>query len=265
MGNSGFYLKDEQNCVFADNIRLGQMTEELKNQQIIIGTSTTPTVTTLSSSDNGIIIAQDTTTNPATIQFSLDTETVSKAVLESITDDFIQEIVDNITQDLIDEVVKQVETNPVFTSFSRAFKSFEITESIQCNGLFTPDNIETLDGGTEIAKFTITPDNANSAFLINADIIASRMEGAVVLALVKEGETSPCAISYGFSSGLPNLCSLSTTVKNITPTPTTFSLRIGGMESGVVWVNAMPNGNKILNTKSVSKISVLEVIPQTNG
>ncbi|UBV32530.1 virulence factor Pgp3 [Chlamydia pecorum] len=264
MGNSGFYLNNNQNCVFADNIRLGQMTNELQDKQIIIGTPTTPTVTSLSSSNNGIIINQNTATTPATIEFSLDTPKIAQAVLESVTNDIMQEIVSNLSQELIEDVLEKIDTDSSF-SFSRAFKAIEIKDCIQCNGLFTSENIGNLLGGTEIAKFTVTPENANSAFLIDANIIASRMEGAVVLALVKEGNSSPSAISYGFSSGLPNVCSLKAVIENTTTTPATFSLRIGGMESGVVWVNAMPNGNKILNAETTSTISVLEVIPQTNG
>ncbi|SPN74181.1 Proteins P-6/P-7,Chlamydia virulence protein PGP3-D (plasmid) [Chlamydia serpentis] len=267
MGNSGFYLQDTQNTIFADNIRLGQMTTVLKKDEIIIGTDSTPTVTKFSG-DKGIVVATDSTTTPSKTTFSLDMESVIKEVtskiLDQIEDELVKDIIKNITQSLIEEVIKQIQIDPSF-SFSRAFKDISISESIQCNGLFTKENIRNLDGGTEIAEFSVTPDNSNSMFLICANIIATRMEGTVALALVKEGDKSPCAISYGYSAGYPNVISLRATVSNATTTPVKFSLRAGGVDSGIVWVNAMPNGEKILGVETVSKITILEVKPQTNG
>ncbi|ANH79179.1 virulence factor Pgp3 [Candidatus Chlamydia sanziniae] len=264
MGNSGFYLQDTQNSVFADNIRLGQMTTILKKDEIIIGTDALPTVTKFSGSDGITITTDSNSTLPMTTKFSLDMDIISKAVLEKIIDELVSDIVKNITQSLIEEILQRIHTDPIF-SFSRAFKTIEINKSIQCNGLFTKENVNTLVGGTEIATFSVVPENPNSMFIICADIVVSRMEGTVVSALVKEGDTKPNAISYGYSAGYPNVCSLRTTVPNITTAPVNFSLRIGGMDSGVVWVNAMPNGDKILDTNTISKIIVLEVIPQTNG
>lgn len=267
MGNSGFYLQDTQNTIFADNIRLGQMTTSLKKDEIIIGTDTTPTVTKFSG-DKGIVVTTDLTTTPLSTTFSLDMEAVIKEVsdkiLNQIEDELVKDIIKNITQSLIEEVIKQIQIDPSF-SYSRAFKEINISDSIQCNGLFTKENIISLDGGTEIAQFSVTPDNANSMFLICANIIATRMEGTVALALVKEGDESPCAISYGYSAGYPNVISLRATVPNTTTIPVRFSLRAGGMDSGVVWINAMPNGEKILGIETVSKITILEVKPQTNG
>lgn len=267
MGNSGFYLQDTQNTIFADNIRLGQMTTVLKKDEVIIGTDTTPTVTKFSG-DKGIVITTDSTITPSSTTFSLDMEAVIKEVtdkiLTQIEDELVKDIIKNITQSLIEEVIKKIHIDPSF-SYSRAFKDVNITNKIQCNGLFTKENIGNLDGGTEIASFSVTPDNANSMFLICADIIATRMEGTVALALVKEGDLSPCSISYGYSAGYPNIISLRATVGNKTTAPVKFSLRAGGMDSGVVWVNAMPNGEKILGVDAVSKITILEVKPQTNG
>uniref|UniRef100_UPI0003349029 Virulence plasmid protein pGP3-D n=1 Tax=Chlamydia trachomatis TaxID=813 RepID=UPI0003349029 len=219
MGNSGFYLYNTENCVFADNIKVGQMTEPLKDQQIILGTKSTPVAAKMTASDGiSLTVSNNSSTNAS------------------------------ITIGLL-----------------KAFNNFPITNKIQCNGLFTPSNIETLLGGTEIGKFTVTPKSSGSMFLVSADIIASRMEGGVVLALVREGDSKPCAISYGYSSGVPNLCSLRTSITNTGLTPTTYSLRVGGLESGVVWVNALSNGNDILGITNTSNVSFLEVIPQTNA
>ncbi|EPP36078.1 virulence factor Pgp3 [Chlamydia avium] len=264
MGNSGFYLNNTQNCVFADNIKLGQMTDVLRDKQIILGTSTTPVAATFQAT-NGIKFDITNTDNQnATINVSLDPDQISDAILGSIQNELISEIVENLTNSLVQDVTDKITSDPTL-SITKAFKHFSISEKIQCNGLFTKYNINTLDGGTEIGKFTITPDNINSMFLVFVDIIASRMEGTVVLSLVKEGDTQPCAISYGYSSGVPNLCSLKTAVANVGSSPVTFSLRVGGMDSGIVWVNALANGDSILGTSATSNISFLEVKQQSDG
>ncbi|AFS44587.1 virulence factor Pgp3 [Chlamydia psittaci] len=264
MGNSGFYLNDTQNCVFADNIKLGQMANPLQDQQLILGTTSTPTAATLKAKDGLKIDISNTNSQSATIDFSIDADALSKLILDQIQTGLVDAIIKDITNSLIQEVIDRIISDKNL-ALTKAFKNFSLSEKIQCNGLFTKSNIGTLLGGTEIGKFTITPDNVNSMFLISADIIASRMEGNVVLALVREGDSSPCAISYGYSSGIPNVCSLRTAVNNTGTDPVTFSLRVGGMDSGVVWVNALANGDSILGTTATSNISFLEVKQQTNG
>lgn len=264
MGNSGFYLKDTQNCVFADNIKLGQMTDVLQDQQIILGTSTTPVAAKFQAKDGIKVDITNNNNQGTTIDVSVDSDALSGTILDKIQDGLMDEIVQNVTDSLIQEVIDRITSDPIL-SITKAFKHFSISDKIQCNGLFTRYNINTLDGGTEIGKFTITPDNTNSMFLVFADIVASRMEGTVVLSLVKEGDTEPCAISYGYSSGVPNLCSLRTAIANTGSSPVTFSLRVGGMDSGIVWVNALANGDSILGTSATSNISFLEVKQQSDG
>ncbi|SYX09476.1 Proteins P-6/P-7,Chlamydia virulence protein PGP3-D (plasmid) [Chlamydia poikilotherma] len=264
MGNSGFYLNNNQNCVFADNIKVGQMQSPLQDQQLILGTTSTPTAAKIIAKE-GLKVDITTTNNTDTsIDLSVDPDALSKLILDRIQKELVDAIIENITNSLIQEVIDKIVSDPTL-ALTKAFKNFSISDKIQCNGLFTKTNISTLLGGTEIGKFTITPDNTDSMFLISADIIASRMEGNVVLALVREGDSGPCAISYGYSSGIPNVCSLRTAVSNSGTTPVTFSLRVGGMESGVVWVNALANGDSILGTTTTSNISFLEVKQQTNG
>ncbi|WP_041468116.1 virulence factor Pgp3 [Chlamydia felis] len=264
MGNSGFCLCNTQNCVFADNIKIGQMTSPLQNQQLLIGTDSTPVAAKITAKEGLKVEIQTKTGQDASIDLSIDPKALSDLILGQIQEGLIDAIIKNITSSLVQDVIDMIVSDPTL-HLKNAFKNFPISEKIQCNGLFTKSNIGTLVGGTEIGKFTITPENTNSTFLISADIIASRMEGNVVLALVKEGDTAPCAISYGYSSGIPNVCSLRTSVSNSGATPVTFSLRVGGMESGVVWVNALANGDSILGTTTVSNISFLEVKQQTNG
>ncbi|ANG66613.1 virulence factor Pgp3 [Chlamydia gallinacea] len=264
MGNSGFYLNDNQNCVFADNIKLGQMTDVLKDQQIIIGTSTTPVAAKFQATDGIKVDITNSNNQDATINVSIDPNEMTETILDKIQDELMDEIVQNVTNSLVQEVIDKITSDPTL-SITKAFKHFSLSNKIQCNGLFTKYNIDTLDGGTEIGKFTITPDNTNSMFLVFADIIASRMEGTVVLSLVREGDTKPCAISYGYSSGVPNLCSLRTAIANTGSSPVTFSLRVGGMDSGVVWVNALANGESILGISATSNVSFLEVKQQSDG
>ncbi|WP_348664171.1 virulence factor Pgp3 [Chlamydia vaughanii] len=267
MGNSGFYLDNNQNCVFADNIKLGQMQNALQNEEIIIGTTSTPVAAKIKGSD-GLTVTVNTATVPAgstpSVDLSVDKDVLAGVILDKIQTGLVDEIIKNITGSLIQEVIDRIISDPTL-ALTKAFKNFSISEKIQCNGLFTKYNIGTLFGGTEIGQFTITPDNPNSMFLISADIIASRMEGTVVLALVRNGDTAPCAVSYGYSSGTPNVCSLKAAISNPGTGPVTFSLRVGGMESGVVWVNALANGDPILETTTTSNISFLEVKQQING
>ncbi|EPP35491.1 virulence plasmid protein pGP3-D [Chlamydia ibidis] len=270
MGNSGFYLNNQQNCVFADNIKLGQMTSPLGKDQLILGTDNTPTIATIQGSE-GIKVTitppaqvEKTGGQPTTINLSVDSEKISETVLGQIGKDLIDGVVDQITDSLKQQIIQEIISNQEL-GISKAFKSYSIQDSIRCDGLFTKQNINTIYGGTEIGLFTITPDNTNSMILVNADIIASRMEGTVVLALVKNGDTAPCAISYGYSSGSPNVCTLKTAIPTIGKQPLTFSLRVGGMDSGVVWINALANGDKILGMPATSNVSFLEVKPQTNG
>ncbi|WP_375794016.1 virulence factor Pgp3 (plasmid) [Chlamydia sp. 12-01] len=264
MGNSGFYLNDNQNCVFADNIKVGQMQNPLQDKQLILGTNSTPTAAKLNAKDGLKVDITNTTGQDTTIDLSIDPNALSKLILDQIQKELVDAIIKDITNSLIQEVIDKIVSDPTL-ALTKAFKNFSLSEKIQCNGLFTKSNIGTLLGGTEIGKFTITPDNTDSMFLISADIIASRMEGNVVLALVKDGDSAPCAVSYGYSSGIPNVCSLRTAISNSGTTPVTFSLRVGGMESGVVWINALANGDSILGETTTSNISFLEVKQQTNG
>lgn len=262
MGNSGFYLYNTSNCVFADNIKIGQMTEPLKDQQIILGTTTTPVAAKITASE-GISLTVTNTQSDASVSIGLDAEKAYQLILDKLGDQIFngitESIVDGAVQDILDKI-----TSDSSLGLLKAFNNFQITDKIQCNGLFTSSNVATLLGGTEIGRFTVTPKSSGSMFLVSADVIASRMEGGIVLALVKEGDKQPCAISYGYSSGVPNLCSLKTCVTNSGLIPSTYSLRVGGLESGVVWINALSNGNDILGVKNTSNVSFLEVIPQTN-
>lgn len=264
MGNSGFYLYNTENCVFADNIKVGQMTEPLKDQQIILGTTSTPVAAKMTASDGISLTVSNNSSTNASITIGLDAEKAYQLILEKLGDQILDGIADTIVDSTVQDILDKIKTDPSL-GLLKAFNNFPITNKIQCNGLFTPSNIETLLGGTEIGKFTVTPKSSGSMFLVSADIIASRMEGGVVLALVREGDSKPCAISYGYSSGIPNLCSLRTSITNTGLTPTTYSLRVGGLESGVVWVNALSNGNDILGIINTSNVSFLEVIPQTNA
>ncbi|AAX51165.1 virulence factor Pgp3 [Chlamydia trachomatis] len=264
MGNSGFYLYNTENCVFADNIKVGQMTEPLKDQQIILGTTSTPVAAKMTASDGISLTVSNNSSTNASITIGLDAEKAYQLILEKLGDQILDGIADTIVDNTVQDILDKIKTDPSL-GLLKAFNNFPITNKIQCNGLFTPSSIETLLGGTEIGKFTVTPKSSGSMFLVSADIIASRMEGGVVLALVREGDSKPCAISYGYSSGVPNLCSLRTSITNTGLTPTTYSLRVGGLESGVVWVNALSNGNDILGITNTSNVSFLEVIPQTNA
>ncbi|ESN89818.1 virulence plasmid protein pGP3-D (plasmid) [Chlamydia suis MD56] len=264
MGNSGFYLHNTSNCVFADNIKVGQMTEPLTDQQIILGTKTTPVAATITASEGISLTITNSQQNNASVNIGLDAEKAYQTILDKLGDQIFDGITGSIVDGAAQEILDKITSDPSL-GLLKAFNNFRITEKIQCNGLFTPSNIMTLVGGTEIGKFTVTPRSSGSMFLVSADIIASRMEGGVVLALVKEGDSQPCAISYGYSSGVPNLCSLKACVTNSGLTPATYSLRVGGLESGVVWVNALSNGNDILGITNTSNISFLEVIPQTNA
>lgn len=262
MGNSGFCLENQENCVFADNIKLGQMTTPLKDKQIIVGTSTTPKAAKFTTSEGlGVEITDVAGENTSNINISLDKDKLS----ELITEDLKQDITDNIVNDLKDELIKdildQIQKDPT-QPLSVGFQSTEITGKHQCNGIFTNENINTLLGGTEVIKFTFTPQSTTSSILVTIDVIASRMEGDVVLALVKEGDDKPCAISYNYSSGLPNMCQLRTVISNTNKQELKFSLRVGGLNSGVVWVNAASNGDDILNTETKSIITCMELNKQ---
>ena len=263
MGNSGFYLHNTSNCVFADNIKVGQMTEPLTDQQIILGTSTTPVAAKITASEGISLTITNNAQANSSVNIGLDAEKAYQLILDKLGDQIFDGITGSIVESAVQDIIDKITSDPSL-GLLKAFYNFQITGKIQCNGLFTSSNVTTLLGGTEIGRFTVTPRSSGSMFLVSADIIASRMEGGAVLALVKEGDTQPCAISYGYSSGVPNLCSLKTCVTNSGSTPTTYSLRIGGLESGVVWVNALSNGNDILGITNTSNVSFLEVIPQKN-
>lgn len=260
MGNSGFYLENQENCVFADNIKIGQMTAPLKENQLILGTTTTPNAAQLSVSPGLKLQIADSTTQPVIkdINFSIDKDEISDLITDSMKDNITEEILNNIKDQLIKDILDQLNKNPS-QSLSKAFSYFEITEKYQCNGLFTEENVNTLLAGTEILEFSFKPKSTSSHVIVTADILASRLEGNIVLALVKNGDSVPCAISYGYSSGLPNLCQLRTVVENVDGSDMAFSLRVGGLDSGVVWVNALANGDSILNIGSKSIVTLLEV------
>lgn len=259
MGNSGFYLYNKSNCVFADNIRVGQMTQPLTDRQIILGTSTTPVAAEITASKGISLTVTNNQQDNASVNIGLDAEQAYQLILDELGDKILDGVAGTITDGVTQDILDQITSDPSL-GLLRSFRNFPITSKIQCNGLFTPSNVQTLLGGTEIGQFTVTPKSSGSMFLVSADIIASRMEGGIVLALVKEGDSQPLAISYGYSSGVPNLCSLRTTVSNSGITPATYSLRVGGLESGVVWVNALSNGNDILGITNTSNVSFLEVI-----
>lgn len=265
MGNSGFYLENQENCVFADNIKVGQMNTALKENQLILGTSTTPQAAQLSVSDGLKLQIQDSTTTPPIkdINLSIDKDKISDIITDSMAEDITDEIMNNIKDQLIKDIIDQLNKNPS-QSLSKAFSYIEITKKHQCNGLFTEENVQTVLAGTEIQEFSFTPKSTSSYVVITADILASRLEGNVVLALVKKGDNAPCAISYGYSSGIPNLCRLRAVVDNINGSELHFSLRVGGLDSGVVWVNALANGDSILNTDSKSIVTCLEVEKKQN-
>lgn len=260
MGNSGFYLNDQQNCVFADNIKVGQMTVPLQDKQIVIGTTSTPRAATFSASDGLKIEVNEPSTGQQVgdINISIDKDTISDIITDDVQQEIVDKIVDSLKDQIIKDILDQITQNPA-QALSPAFKSIEINQKIQCEGLFTKENVNTLLSGTEICTFNFTPKSTTSSILVTASIFASRVEGNVVMALVKEGDNAPCAISYNYSSGAPNLCQLRAVVPNTSGTAVKFSLRVGGLNSGVVWVNALPNGDNILGITTKSIITCMEL------
>lgn len=265
MGNSGFYLENQENCVFADNIKVGQMTTPLKENQLILGTTSTPKAAKISVSNGLSLQITDTADTPSIkdINLSLKKDDISDLIGDDMKDKITEEILNDIKDQLIKDILDQLNKDPA-QSISKAFSCIEITEKYQCNGLFTEENVNTLLAGTEIQRFSFKPKSSFSQIIVTANILASRLEGNIVLALVKEGDTSPCAISYGYSPSLPNICQLRAVIENSSGTEMNFSLRVGGLDSGVVWVNAFPNGDSILNTESKSIITLLEVEKEKN-
>ncbi|XPI24515.1 hypothetical protein SBV45_05330 (plasmid) [Chlamydia crocodili] len=93
MGNSGFYLNNNQNCVFADNIKIGQMQNPLQDQQLILGTSSTPTAAKITAKEG--LKVDITTTNGAgtSIDLSIDPDALSKLILDQIQKDLVDAII----------------------------------------------------------------------------------------------------------------------------------------------------------------------------
>ncbi|WP_348660532.1 virulence factor Pgp3 [Chlamydiifrater volucris] len=264
MGDSGFKLVDNQNVVFADNIMVGQMTSPLSNNQIVLGVEKNqrgdigPIAAKLASGPGiDVIFPSKQGDN---LSFSINAETVSDEVLDKLGD----KLTDTISDSLVNKVITELETNPNF-AIKKAFKNVSFSDVVICDGLFSSSNIKTNSCGTEICRISITPENTNSMFLVFADIIASRREGTVVLALIQDNEDKPRSLGFGYSNGNPNCCKLTTAIHCAKKNPLLLSLRVGGMENGPVVVNGMSNGEKILGADVFSTISILEVTPQNNG
>ena len=92
MGNSGFYLHNTSNCVFADNIKVGQMTEPLTDKQIILGTEKTPVAAKITASE-GISLTINSEKNNASVNIGLDAEKAYQTILNKLGD----QIFDGIT------------------------------------------------------------------------------------------------------------------------------------------------------------------------
>ncbi|MEB2816282.1 virulence factor, partial [Chlamydia suis] len=84
MGNSGFYLYNTNNCVFADNIKVGQMTEPLTDQQIILGTTTTPVAAKITASEGISLTIKNSQQNDASVNIGLDAEKAYQIILDKL-------------------------------------------------------------------------------------------------------------------------------------------------------------------------------------
>lgn len=228
MGNSGFFNDGTESIVFADNIQLA---------------GTGPTVSPMFSKDGQLMIGSQTA--PHVKMGTL------KGTGGIIVNNSSGEIVLNFDPKFADPSV-----------ISTVFQSASVSDVIECNSVFTESNINNITSGTEILKLSVTPAYANSVFLITAYVIASRREGNIGLSLIKEGEATPLAFSVGYSSGYPNLCMLFYMLPLAQVATNNLSIRIGGVDSGPVVVNGMPNKNKLLSDTLSSCFIVQEAIRQ---
>lgn len=103
MGNSGFYLHNTSNCVFADNIKVGQMTAPLTDQQIILGTQTTPVAAKITASD-GISLKITTSQQDASVNIGLDAEKAYQTILDKLG----EQIFDGITGSIVDGAAQEI-------------------------------------------------------------------------------------------------------------------------------------------------------------
>lgn len=226
MGNSGFYNNGVDSVVYADNINFtGTSTEPsvTKDGQLLIGSTQAPNVRVGSiTGDSGIVV----TNSPGGINLSFDLAQANP--------------------ELTARSIKMVSTNSILT----------------CASVFTAKNINTVSSGTQVLQITVTPSSVAITLVIEANVLISRREGQFGLSLVQEGKETPLTFSVGFSSGYPNVCSLKYFLTPTSIEPVTLSLRVGGINSGPVVLNGMPNGCPLLSDSLESFLMVTEGILQ---
>lgn len=226
MGNSGFYNNGVDSVVYADNINFsGTSTSPsiTKDGQLLIGSSEAPNIRVGSITGEGGIVV---TNSPGGINLSFNPSLANP--------------------ELIARDIKLVKTNAILT----------------CSSIFTAKNINTVTSGTQILQITVTPTNPVITLVIEANVLISRREGQFGLSLVQEGKDTPLSFSVGFSSGYPNMCTLKYFLTTGNINPVTLSLRVGGINSGPVVVNGMPNGCPLLSDNLESFLMVTEGILQ---
>ena len=226
MGNSGFYNNGTSSVVYADNINFsGTSTNPSITQdgQLLIGSTEAPNVRVGSiTGSSGIVV----TNSSGAINLSFDPSQANP--------------------ELIARNVQLVTTTSITT----------------CSSIFTANNVNNVSSGTQILQITATPSNPTITLVIEANVLVSRREGQIGLSLVQEGKNTPLAFSVGFSAGYPNMCTLKYFLTTGSITPVNLSLRVGGINSGPVVVNGMPNGCPLLSDSLESYLMVTEGILQ---
>lgn len=229
MGNSGFFNDGSQTIVYADNIDLGgsgtgSSPMFTTDGQLMIGSTTTPHVKVATLSGSGGVVV---TNGAGAINLSFDPKLADPSVISTV------------------------------------FQANSISDVIECTSIFNSSNIDNIASGDEVLKLSVTPSYANSVLTITSYIIASRREGNIGVSLVQAGVATPLCFSLGYSAGYPNLCTLFyvlpvTEIKKID-----LSIRVGGIDSGPVVINGLPNKTKLLSKTLTSYCVIQESVKQT--